>query len=51
MGQHGFEPIYSGAEMRALLLAAGFAEVKVFGSLSANAYDHAAVALVAVASA
>ncbi len=43
--------IYSAAEMRALLLAAGFAEVSVFGSLAATAYDQTAVALVAVATA
>ena len=43
--------IYSGGEMRALLLAAGFAEVKVLGSLAATAYDHTAEALVAVATA
>lgn len=41
--------IYSAVEMRSLLLSAGFAQVKVFGSLAATPYDHAAAALVAVA--
>jgi SAM-dependent methyltransferase len=43
--------IYSAAELRALLRAAGFAEVKIFGSLAATAYDQAAIELVAVATA
>jgi SAM-dependent methyltransferase len=41
--------IYSAREMRSLLIAAGFADVKVFGSLAATAYDHTAVELIAVA--
>lgn len=41
--------IYSAAEMRGLLKAAGFDEVKIFGSMEATPYDHAATQLVAVA--
>jgi SAM-dependent methyltransferase len=41
--------IYSAAEMRALLHAAGFAKVNVFGSLAGTAYDDSAGHLVAVA--
>ena len=42
--------IYSAAELSALLRAAGFAEVTVFGSLAATTYDQTAIELVAVAS-
>ncbi|HJU09970.1 MAG TPA: methyltransferase domain-containing protein [Candidatus Binataceae bacterium] len=43
--------IYSAAEMRALLEAAGFIDVKIFGSLGGVPYDHAATVLIAVATA
>lgn len=43
--------IYSAAEMRALLKAAGFGEGKIFGSMEATPYDQTATQLVAVASA
>ncbi len=41
--------LYSGSELRALLLAAGFARVDLHGSLAGAPYDHAAERLVAVA--
>ena len=43
--------IYSAAEMRELLRAAGFAQVNIFGSLAATPYDDTAVQLIAVATA
>jgi SAM-dependent methyltransferase len=41
--------IYSGAEMRALLLAAGFRAVKLYGDLYGAPYDDLATRLIAVA--
>lgn len=41
--------LYSGQELRSLLLAAGFAQVELYGSLDGAPYDHQAARLVAVA--
>jgi len=43
--------IYSAAEMRALLHAAGFSQVHVFGSLAGTQYDDSAGHLIAIATA
>jgi SAM-dependent methyltransferase len=42
--------IYSGAEMRGLLLAAGFSAVRLYGNLCGAPYDDSAARLIAVAS-
>jgi hypothetical protein len=41
--------LYSGQELRTLLLEAGFSSVDLYGSFDGTAYDHAARRLVAVA--
>ena len=41
--------LYSGAELRGLLSAAGFSVVQLYGSLAGTPYDHTAQRLVAVA--
>jgi len=41
--------LYSGSEMRAALLEAGFVEARIFGSLDGAPYDEAAASLVALA--
>ena len=41
--------IFSGSELRALLLEAGFARVDLYGSLQGAPYDRSAKRLVAVA--
>jgi SAM-dependent methyltransferase len=41
--------LYSGTELRAALLGAGFAEVRIFGGLDGSPYDQAARSLVALA--
>ena len=41
--------LYSGQELRALLMKAGFAGVELYGDLAGNPYDHSAERLVAVA--
>jgi SAM-dependent methyltransferase len=41
--------LYSGTELRAALLDAGFAEVRIFGGLDGSPYDEAAKSLVALA--
>lgn len=49
---HRFEVLYnlySGAEMRSLLEAAGFADVTLYGCLDGSPYDHKAERLIAVA--
>jgi hypothetical protein len=44
-----FLRVYSGVELRDLLLRAGFARADIFGGLNAETYDHNARWLVAVA--
>ena len=41
--------LYSGAELRTLLSAAGFSAVQLYGSLAGTPYDETAQRLVAVA--
>ena len=41
--------LYSGAELRSLLITAGFVSVTLFGGLDGSAYDARAETLVAVA--
>ena len=41
--------LYSGAELRGLLSAAGFSVVQLYGSLAGTPYDQTAQRLVAVA--
>ncbi len=41
--------LYSGAELNAILAAAGFSAVQLYGSLAGTPYDHTAQQLVAVA--
>jgi SAM-dependent methyltransferase len=43
--------LYSGTELRAALLEAGFAEVRILGGLDGSPYDQAAKSLVAMATA
>ena len=41
--------LYSGTELRAVLLQCGFARVDIYGSLAGTPYDHNAKRLIAVA--
>jgi hypothetical protein len=41
--------LYSGSELRRLFLDSGFADVRLFGDMEGNSYDHDATRLVALA--